>query len=58
MSEQEVENSKITLKKVLKGIWLFCAQVFIPQWGKHPKDYGQDRYLEEQMTKQGESKKS
>ena len=46
------------MKKVLKAIWLFCSQVFIPQWGKRPKDYVQDGYLEEQMAKQGESKES
>lgn len=46
------------MKKVLKAIWQFCGQVFIPQWGKRPNDYGQDGYLEEQLAKQGESKKS
>jgi hypothetical protein len=34
------------MKKYLKAIWLFCSQVFIPQWGKHPKDYGQDGYFD------------
>ena len=41
------------VKKVLKAIWLSCGQLFIPQWGKHPKAYGQDGYLEEMMKKQG-----
>ena len=46
------------MKKFLNAIWLFCSQIFIPQWGRHPKDYGQDGYLEEQMAKRGESKES
>ena len=52
------ERIRLTINNVLTSIRLFCSQVFIPQWGKHPKDYGQDGYLEEQMAKQGESKKS
>ena len=23
---------------VLKGVWLFCRYVFVPQWSKHPED--------------------
>lgn len=40
------------MKKFLKAFWLFYGQLFIPQWGKHPKDYGQDGYLEEQLAKE------
>ncbi len=29
----------------------FCTYFFILQWGKHPKDYGQDGYLEEQLAR-------
>ncbi|MCR5561707.1 MAG: hypothetical protein K6F58_07850 [Bacteroidales bacterium] len=32
--------------------------LFEPQWGKRPKGYGQDGYLEEQLAKQGENQKS
>lgn len=41
------------IKSLLKGIWKFCSYLFVPQWGKRPKDYGQDGYLEEMMKKQG-----
>lgn len=41
------------MKKYLRAIGLLCGQVFIPQWGKRPKDYGQDGYLEELLAKQG-----
>jgi len=44
------------MKKFLKAFWQFCSQLFIPQWGKHPKDYGQDGYLEEQFANQRERK--
>lgn len=32
--------------------------LFESQWGKRPKDYGQDGYLEERLAKQGENQKS
>lgn len=25
---------------ILKGMWKFCSFLFVPQWGKHPKDAG------------------
>ena len=28
------------VKKVLKAVWEFCSYLFVPQWGKHPKDVG------------------
>lgn len=28
----------MTCRGVLKGVWAFCCYLFIPQWGKHPKD--------------------
>lgn len=58
MAESEVKTDKITVKGVLRGIWQFCSYLFVPQWGKRPKDYGQDGYLEEQLAKQGENRKS
>ena len=26
--------------KVLKAVWKFCSFLFVPQWGRHPKDDG------------------
>lgn len=26
------------LVKKIKGIWKFCSFLFVPQWGRHPKD--------------------
>lgn len=28
------------MKGFLKGVWLFCSYVFVPQWGKQPQDAG------------------
>jgi len=25
---------------MVKGVWAFCSYLFVPQWGKHPKDAG------------------
>lgn len=58
MAESEVKTAKKTVKGVLSGIWQFCSYLFVPQWGKRPKDYGQDGYLEEQLAKQGGNRKS
>lgn len=24
----------------LKAVWQFCSYLFVPQWGRHPKDGG------------------
>lgn len=42
--------------KYLKAIWQFCKYVFVPQ--KPLKDNGQDGWLEEQLAKEVEPKKS
>ena len=28
------------IKEILKGVWMFCSYLFVPQWGRHPKDGG------------------
>ena len=30
----------VMIIEVIKGIWKFCAFLFVPQWGIHPKDIG------------------
>lgn len=56
MLEKGRRTEKITVKNVLRAAWQFCSYLFVPQWGKRPKDYGQDGWLEEQLAKQGENK--
>ena len=46
------------MKRFFKAFWQFCSYLFVPQWGKRPKDYGQDGYLEEQLAKRRESQES
>ena len=40
----------MTIKGFFRGIWQFCTYLFVPQWGKRPKDYGADGWLEEQVA--------
>lgn len=42
------------MKRFLKAVWQFCSYLFVPKWGKRPKDYGQDGYLEEPLAKRRE----
>lgn len=30
----------MTCKGVLKEMWQFCLYLFVPQWGRHPKNAG------------------
>ena len=36
--------------KYLKAIWEFCSFLFVPQWGRHPKDVGTAERLRQGMT--------
>lgn len=31
---------KIIIREIVKEVWAFCSYLFVPQWGKHPKDAG------------------
>jgi hypothetical protein len=44
------------VKSLLNAVWQFCKYVFVPQ--KRPKDYGQEGWLEDQLAKQADNKKS
>lgn len=35
------------MMKFVKAVEEFCSYLFVPQWGKRPKDYGLDGWLEE-----------
>lgn len=30
----------IMIVEIIKRVWKFCAFLFVPQWGRHPKDAG------------------
>ena len=29
-----MKSEDFTLRNILKGIWLFCRYLFVPQWGR------------------------
>lgn len=33
-------ETKVDMKKYLKAVWMLCRFLFVPQWGRHPKDAG------------------